>query len=87
MPRYLSLIILSALTQVVFSVYYAGQIEKLNQLLNSRQALAQSLKDKNLELQKSYYQLTSLDILIRFQIQNLPFPIKKTINPLEENDN
>lgn len=84
MPRYLSLIILSAIVQIIFSVYYAGQIEKLNQLLNSHLAVVQSLKDKNLELQKKYYQLTSLDSLIRFQIQNLPFPIKQTIN-LNEN--
>jgi len=87
MPRYLSLIILSAVIQIVFSVYYAGQIVGQNQLLNSRLALVRSLKDKNLELQKDYYQITSLDALIRFQIQNLPFPIKETINLLEKNAN
>lgn len=72
-----------AVIQISFSLYYAGEIVKQNQLLNSQQSLMESLRDKNLILQKEFYQLASLDKLIQFQNLHLPFPIKQTINPNE----
>ena len=81
MPKkFIVIFALIILAQVFFSFFYSSEIITQNNLLFDNQQKYQELNIKNIEFQKQFAQLTSLNFLqTKIASQSL-VPINKTIN-------